>query len=350
MFNHLYDSVLGLLVLSTAVCAVLVYPVFGAGWTTAYAALSLLFFITTAVDRWVDNTVARWAYTASYLIPGFTAILTPILVGFTVFAAALSQYTGVLYTGIAVQSAVYTALVLSTYAVLKTFFIQTREETLDFGLDEPLTIAHCSDLHLGATLGLTRVTQVVDIIDEYDVDMTCLTGDLFDGSGWPQANNLEPFDRLDNVYVSLGNHDYYYGDHAKKMIRGSSMTLLDNTSMTTDEATLVGVTDTEYPQQVPGEHIQSLDPGQQDKLNILLYHRPEEIDVFQASTYDIMLSGHTHGGQIFSVKQIARLTYKYLEGLFRFDDKYLNVSSGAGTGGPTMRLGTANEVCILHIK
>jgi predicted MPP superfamily phosphohydrolase len=351
MFNHLYDSVLGLLVLCTLTCTVLIYPVFGPGLTAAYVAASLLFFLTTAIDKWVDNAVARWSYTLSYLIPGFTAILTPILVGFTVAAVALAQYTGKSYISVAVRSAFYTSIILSAYAVINALFVRVREETLNIGIDEPITVAHCSDLHLGATLGLNRVKQIVEIIDENDVEFTCLTGDIFDGSGWPQSTSIKPFEQLDDIYASLGNHDYYYGDDAITMLEETtSITLLQNETVRRDNAVITGVTDTDYPQQIPGEHIRDQDPGETGRLNLLLYHRPENVDVFLASSYDAMLSGHTHGGQLFSVREIARLTYDFIEGLFQFGDKYLNVSSGAGTGGPMMRLGTANEVCILTIK
>lgn len=348
MLAGLYDETLALLFLTTAVCAAMMYPALGTTITVVYIAWTLSFFITQAVDNWVDKKVARTAYTLSFLAPGFTAILTPIIITTTMAASLIALYTGGTYFNAAVQTAVIISLALSLYAVIKAFFVTVREETIDLGLDQPLTLAHCSDIHLGATIGESRLNQVQDIIQDYDADYTLISGDVFDGSGWPRPHSLEPIRDFADAYASLGNHDYYYGDQAEPLLDDHGVTVLRNDALETSDLRITGVDDKEYPDQAPAKEIERLDKSV-DKPSILLYHRPEELDVFTASDYDVLLAGHTHGGQIYSMRLLARIAYTYLFGLFHANNKYVNVSSGAGTGGPLMRLGTTNEVCILTL-
>ena len=67
------------------------------------------------------------------------------------------------------------------------------------------------------------------------------------------------------------------------------------------------------------------------------------------STCDLMLSGHTHNGQIFPFNFLVRIRFKYKYGFFKKDKSNLYVTSGAGCWGPKMRLGTFNEIIIINL-
>ena len=88
--------------------------------------------------------------------------------------------------------------------------------------------------------------------------------------------------------------------------------------------------------------------GSFHKFNIILVHKSLIWDQIY-STCDLMLSGHTHNGQIFPFNFLVRLRFKYKYGFFKKDKSNLYVTSGAGCWGPKMRLGTFNEIVIINL-
>ena len=84
-------------------------------------------------------------------------------------------------------------------------------------------------------------------------------------------------------------------------------------------------------------------------FNLVLVHKPCLWD-FLPSSIDLMLSGHTHNGQIFPFNFIVKLKYKYVFGLYKKSNSKLYVSSGSGCWGPTMRLGSRNEIVYIKLK
>ena len=349
MIAELYDKTVFLIVLSTAFSALMIYPALGPVLTIAYIAWGYSFILTASLDSAFNNQVIRFLYTVSFLGVGFTAILAPLLVGFSILDWLLLQYVGLTYSTSTTIAAVTLAVILAVWATIKSFYVLKRRADFDVGVEETVHIAHISDLHVGATLGRQRLKQVVARIKDIKPDFTVITGDLLDGSGWPQNGSLNPLKELDTVLASLGNHDYYYGENTMKRLEEADINCLRNEAVLEKGLFIAGVDDKEYPDQIPAQEITSFNPPS-DHTSILLYHRPEEVDVFQDSSFDIMLSGHTHDGQILPLKWLASFVYTYLHGVYKFNGKYLNVSSGAGTGGPMMRLGTNNEVCHIVIK
>jgi predicted MPP superfamily phosphohydrolase len=349
MIAELYDKTVFLIVLSTMFSALMIYPALGAALTVAYAVWGFSFILTASLDSAFNNGIIRFLYTASFLGVGFTAILAPLLVAFTLLDWLLLQYVGLTYSSSTAIAAVTLAIILAVWGFVKSFYVYTRRVDLEVGRDEPIHIAHISDLHVGATLGRQRLKQVVSTIKDIQPDLTVLTGDLLDGSGWPQKGSLKPLERLDTVLASLGNHDYYYGENTMERLEEAGITCLRNQAVVESGLYVAGVDDKEYPDQIPAQEITTFNPPG-DQTSVLLYHRPEEVDIFKDSSFDVMLSGHTHNGQILPLKWLASFVYTYLYGVYVFDDKYLNVSSGAGTGGPMMRLGTNNEVCHIVLQ
>jgi len=86
------------------------------------------------------------------------------------------------------------------------------------------------------------------------------------------------------------------------------------------------------------------------EYNILLHHEPKEVEVAQEAGIDLMLSGHTHAGQIFPWNYLARLAYRCIKGLYEFKGMNIYVSQGTGIWGPPMRLGSVNEITVIDLK
>ena len=75
-----------------------------------------------------------------------------------------------------------------------------------------------------------------------------------------------------------------------------------------------------------------------------------ELKTFSQTGLDLVLSGHTHSGQIFPFNHIVRLFYKPSSGLHKYNNTYQYITSGTGTWGPRMRLGSRSEIVLLEIR
>ena len=82
---------------------------------------------------------------------------------------------------------------------------------------------------------------------------------------------------------------------------------------------------------------------------MLLYHRPDNWQFVSQSGVDLMLCGHTHAGQIFPFDLITRRYFPNLHGLYSKNGAHLYVSTGTGTWGPAMRLGSVNEITMINL-
>ena len=91
------------------------------------------------------------------------------------------------------------------------------------------------------------------------------------------------------------------------------------------------------------------DKYSKEKLNLILIHKPSIWDQVY-NECDLMLSGHTHNGQIFPFNFFVRMQFKFKYGLYTFNNSKLYVSSGSGTWGPKMRLGTVNEIIFFNLS
>jgi predicted MPP superfamily phosphohydrolase len=212
-------------------------------------------------------------------------------------------------------------------------------------------IAHISDLHLGILnrTGLTR--KVAEQIDIQQVDLVCITGDLFDGTGDHLADCLEPFNRIKvPIYYVIGNHETYLGlSRAFAALKKTKITILRDEIVDLGGIQFVGL---DYPlrgqKKNPEPVFKKIDPS---KPAILLYHEPSSREIATGHHISLQLSGHTHNGQFWPMKIFTHLIYKgYDYGLHRIGDYYLYTTSGVGTWGPPMRIGSTPEIAIITLR
>lgn len=91
-------------------------------------------------------------------------------------------------------------------------------------------------------------------------------------------------------------------------------------------------------------------PLSKDLPVVLMHHSPVGLEYVARAGVDLMLSGHTHAGQIFPATLITPLLFPLNKGLHRQSNTYFFVSQGAGTYGPRMRLGSSNEINLIRLK
>ncbi|OQA33916.1 MAG: putative metallophosphoesterase [Betaproteobacteria bacterium ADurb.Bin341] len=219
-----------------------------------------------------------------------------------------------------------------------------------------VTIAQISDLHLGLLIGDRFLDRVVAKLGEIKPDIVVATGDIVDGQGDrlnSLARHFHAFRPRHGAYAVTGNHEYYVGlEHSLRFLRNAGFTVLRAESAKAAGIVLAGVDDRPrgnvQDQEFRDDVRQALASVSRQDFVILLKHRP----IIDANTpFDLQLSGHTHGGQIFPFSYPTRLINGVPTGLIPLGDgRQLYVSRGVGTWGPPIRLFAEPEITLFTIK
>jgi predicted MPP superfamily phosphohydrolase len=230
----------------------------------------------------------------------------------------------------------------------------------DLGFDE-LTIVQLSDVHIGNTIGKAFVQECVDRINALKPDIVVITGDLVDRKIENAKDDLSPLKELQSTfgtYFVLGNHEYYHGaeDIANYMPELNVKALLNESVIIRDgdkALNLVGINDLQSIsfETLPIDTYRAFENVDKTVPTILLSHQPKSIELVKDKVYDLMLSGHTHGGQIFPFGFLVMLQQPFLAGLHAVtSSKQIFVSRGTGYWGPPVRVFAPSEISILTLK
>jgi predicted MPP superfamily phosphohydrolase len=211
-------------------------------------------------------------------------------------------------------------------------------------------IAHISDLHLGILAGKSLTSRISEKINDQQVDLVCITGDLFDGTGDHLADSVAPFNQITvPIYYVIGNHETYLGLARTFTALGKThLKVLRDEIIDLGGIQLVGL---DFPQRGhkknPEPVLKMID---RSKPAILLFHEPSNREIAAQYNISLQLSGHTHNGQFWPLKIFTYLIYKgYDYGLHRISDFYLYTTSGVGTWGPPMRIGSTPEIAVITL-
>jgi hypothetical protein len=212
-----------------------------------------------------------------------------------------------------------------------------------------------SDLHLGNVIGRRFCQQIVERTRQLNPDIVFIAGDLFDGSEADPNRLASPLFTLSppfGVFISTGNHEEFGGlaHYVDFLIRGG-IRVLNNERVIVDGLHIAGVPygDSTYPMRLRA-FLEGLHLGA-NEASILLNHVPNRLPIVEQAGVSLQLSGHTHGGQIFPFSWITRRAFgKFTYGLQRFGALQVFTSSGAGTWGPPMRVGTHPEIVLLRFE
>lgn len=221
---------------------------------------------------------------------------------------------------------------------------------------ENFTIVHLSDLHVNVKTPIHALENLVTKINELDIDMVALTGDLFDARPKNIRVPLEILSHIKHpVYFVSGNHDLVY---TRKQLTCEvsklGFTLLDNRIVTLNRdgeaLQLIGLSDAFSRYFGIKRHEKELFAKRDTKLpSILLAHQPKDIRFAKHFSIDLQLSGHTHGGQIYPFGYIVRLFQPYIKGLHRQGKTQIFVTTGYGSWGFDFRFNAPSEVVIMSL-
>ena len=197
-------------------------------------------------------------------------------------------------------------------------------------------------IHTWDQIQKKHLEKILLKIKDLEFDFLLIGGDFIDSSSF-DLNDLDILKNLKKpIFFISGNHEYYIKDYEKKLkkLKNYDISFLDNESFQLKKINLIGISDNLTLQNQKNTANKLI---QKNLFNLILVHKPNLWNHIYEKT-DLMLSGHTHNGQIFPFNFFVRLQYKYIYGLYKQSKSILYVSSGSGCWGPNMRLGTKNEI------
>ncbi|MDK2958804.1 MAG: uncharacterized protein PWP47_848 [Synergistaceae bacterium] len=251
---------------------------------------------------------------------------------------------------------------------VRTVTITIPTSKLSRGADR-VRIAQLSDVHLGGIIQEERLAAMLDAVRKAEPDMLVVTGDLVDGAMEERRPEVALFRSLKlphGIYAVTGNHEYYAGiDQSLAFMEHAGLRVLRNEAVRAGGVILAGVDDkTGNRYGRPAAQDASVLAGMPpNRFVVLLKHQPL-IDHDAVGLFDLQLSGHTHGGQIWPFYWVTRAVYDYRPGLRAIAppersgqahaaplkrQSRIYVNNGAGTWGPPIRFLTPPEVTIIDI-
>lgn len=221
-------------------------------------------------------------------------------------------------------------------------------------IQKPVKIIFFSDVHIGKWYHEHHLIQLILKINAQQPDIILLGGDFIDhykrdkerlDVDWicEQLKEL----RCSHKYCIMGNHD---GAIYRQIMKNTGFQILENQSVIIDDIQLIGLAD-----------VLNSNPSLDDikmkkqKYHLAMVHEPDYADVMKLDAIEMILSGHTHGGQV----GIPLLKYMvlpekgkhYLKGMYSLTSQTtLLVSSGIGRTGLPLRLGNPPQIIVLHLQ
>ncbi len=257
------------------------------------------------------------------------------------------------------------ALIVCAYGVVirRRLFVIRRVEVPIVGLDpafDGYRIAQLSDMHIGAMTPRSWGERWVRAANALSPDMTVITGDMV-------TNGVEFHDDIadvvgalvskDGTFVSMGNHDYFgEGEPLATLLSKKNARVLRNEGLLIkrDEGCfyLAAIDDTWTRRDDMEAALRERPEGM---ATVLLAHDPDRFREAAKRDVDLVLSGHTHGGQIalpFFAEQVtlSKLTHHYHLGVYTKGKSTLYVHPGLGTTGPPIRLGVAPAIVLITLR
>src|SRR5256885_2525424 len=314
--------------------------------SVSFVAASLLAFrYTNAALRAFYRAAAVWVGMLSFLF--LAAVSSWIIFGVARLAGLDVNFhrTVELLFGVAVVAGLYGGFNASWTRITRTTVRLANLPAAWRGRRAALI----SDVHLGHMRNGSFLRRMVAKILREEPDAIFIAGDLYDGTAIDAGRAAEPLNKLtapQGVYFVAGNHEQF-GDDSKYLnaITAAGVRVLSNEKVEVDGLQIIGVP---YRNATQHGHLASVLDGirlDRDRASILLTHAPDHPEIAEAAGVSLQLSGHTHVGQFIPWSWMARRIYRqFVYGLSRIGKMQVFTSSGAGTWGPPLRLGSDPEV------
>ena len=256
------------------------------------------------------------------------------------------------------------ALALATIVSARSFyeakFVKIEKVQIKIkNLKKPYKIVQLSDIHIGGLINEKFIEDIVQRVNKLKADLVVITGDLIDIEIEQGRSSLEKLKELESTFGTffvVGNHEYFHGVQTIiDEVKALGIRVLENENVLIGDKefgfNLAGVYD------IMGYRMQMYQPDMKKSLQykqkslptLLLAHQPRFIDEVSEEV-DLVLSGHTHGGQLYPFRILVRLQQYYVAGLYKHNQStQIYVNRGTGFWGPPMRLGSSPEISDITI-
>lgn len=245
------------------------------------------------------------------------------------------------------------------YAVLNAGWTRTTRISLQLPNLPPVwhgrRVALISDIHLGHVRNGGFLRRMVSKILHEQPDAVLIAGDLYDGTPLDverAAGSLRKLTAPHGVYFIAGNHEQF-DDETKYLnaVEKAGVRVLRNEKVDVEGLQIVGVS---YRDAAIGKALASTLHGlriDRNRASIFLTHAPDHPDIAEAAGLSLQLCGHTHLGQYIPFTWMVRRIYgQFAHGLSRTGNMLAYTSSGAGTWGPPLRLGSNPEIVVFELE
>lgn len=238
-------------------------------------------------------------------------------------------------------------------AAIKTYDISSSK------IKKETRLVMLSDLHIDVDVSTDYVKNLVKRVNALNPDVIVLVGDVIDNSSkalYKQMEELKELKAKDGVYVVLGNHEFYVGAMDWGMKFGSmGFNFLNNYGMKIDDSGLyiAGIPDINAAQgsRMKVKVDSALYNADQEDYVVLLSHTPKITEDMENKHIDMMLSGHTHGGQIYPFHYFAQQANDgMLAGFYNRKDINIYISRGTRYWGPPLRIFAPSEITVFNFS
>jgi predicted MPP superfamily phosphohydrolase len=220
-----------------------------------------------------------------------------------------------------------------------------------------LRIGQLSDIHVRAGVRPRRLEHAVDLMNEAKPDFVALTGDYVCASALPVRKLTDSLRRLHApAFATLGNHDHWAGaNKVRHALEQAGVDVLTNehrrlSLQGRSPLHLVGIDDSVTRHHDPEKAFRDVP---HDETTVVLSHDPKSADFLWRYRPALILSGHTHGGQLYVPRVTeflsSRIGIKYLAGFFDIEGSVLFVNRGLGASIP-LRFAAPMEVAVLTLR
>ena len=241
------------------------------------------------------------------------------------------------------------------YKIIDNIEIDKKSDLKD------LEIVLISDLHLGYINNNRKLEKAVKKINQQSPDIVFIAGDLFDGNFLAVQSHDDAKELLNSIktkygtFLCWGNHDAgnSFG-RMKQFIKSTDIILIEDNVINIENKFIIAGRKDSYPIDFQGE-MRVSDFKELDKVNkelpiIVIDHQPSNLMEY-VNKADLVLSGHTHKGQVFPFNLITKHLFIVDYGHYKSDSGLQSiVTSGLGTWGPPMRIGSDNEIAKIAVR
>lgn len=323
--------------------------------------------IGTYLPKYVGNT---FLYVGIYYfaIASYLVIIFPLIDMVKIFNRRLGflPKDQILYNKLGFLISIFIAVAISVILAYGTWsgrssYVKSYDVKINKSFkEENLKIALLSDIHLGDYMDVNRLRTLVSEVNKVNPDIILIAGDLVDSSIKPiikydMAKELGALQSKYGTYFAFGNHDITQNKTKAltELLESEGIKVLrDDYELVNDSFYVVGRDDVAVSRigskrKNLKEITKKIDKS---KPVIVIDHNPKEITEAYEENIDLQVSGHTHKGQFVPYNLVTNRNYDMVYGYDKKDGFNIVVSSGYGTWGPPIRIGSRSEIVQINLS